>query len=347
MPTTPEETPRAGEQAPLVSVLMPSYNHEAYVARAVESVWEQTHRPLELVAVDDGSSDRTAEILEELAADSPIPMAVRRQENRGIAGALNSARVAARGAWLSVLASDDFYAPDKIERQLAAADRRPGCPAVHSDFVCVGPDGDPAAYQGARLPPADGDSHLDLLRGRRTVHSVTLMVRAEALDEAGGWDESYPQEDWPLILRLSRRGPVAFCPAALVHRRVHPANVSSRMSRGRPFSPADAGVDLLREFCATRRELEACAATHVAVVMRNSIAQQGWRRARGAFAWAWKEAPSRRAYLVGQVGSGLRSLIWLRLGRPLLPRRWVERLSAGRSRRLAARLGGGQAGAAE
>ena len=345
MTTRREEIEPSAGDGPLVSVLMPSYNHEAFVAAAVESVWRQTHRPLELIAVDDGSSDATAERLDELMARSPIPMTVHRQENRGIAGALNSARAAARGSWLSVLASDDAYHPEKIERQLAAAAKRPGCLAVHSDYVCIGPDGEPSSvYQGSRLPPAEGDSGQELRHGRRTVHSVTLMVRAAALDEAGGWDESYPQEDWPLILRLGHRGEIAFCPDAMVCRRVHPANVSSRMSRLRVFDPRDAAVDLLAELCDSPRELEECLAVHIGVVLRNSIAAHGWRRARGALAWAWRAAPSRRLFLLGQVARGLTSLLWLDLARPLLPRGWAERLSAARSRRRAARANRGRRG---
>ena len=93
---------------------------------------------------------------------------------------------------------------------------------------------------------------------------------------------------------------------------------------------------MLRELCASPRELEVCGSTHVAVVMRNSIARRGWRRARGALAYAWREFPGRRRYLLGQVASGLRSLAWLTIVRPLLPRRLAERLSAARSSRLAA-----------
>ena len=323
---------------PLVSVLMPCFDHESYVAPAVESVWSQSHRPLELIAVDDGSRDRTFAVLEEMATRSPLPMSVRRIRNRGIAGALNVALEQARGEWISVLASDDAYVEDKVARQLAAASRRPGCIAVHSDYLCIGPDGDPAgAFQGSRLPPAEGEAHRDLLHGLVTMHSVTMMIRREALAALGGWDECYAQEDWPLILRLSRRGTIAYCVDKLVLRRVHPLNISGVMSRSARFSPDDAGIDLLRELCESRRELEICGSTHVSVVMRNSLARRGWRRAGGAFAYAWRHYPSRRPYLVRQIASGLRSLVWLALARPLLPRPLVERLSAARSGHLASR----------
>ena len=334
---------------PLVSVLMPCFDHEAYVEQAVESVWRQTHRPLELIAVDDGSRDRTPDLLTALAARSPIRMTVHRLSNRGIAGALNAAFADAAGEWISLLASDDAYTEEKIERQLAAAATHAGCLAVHSDYLCIGPDGDPThVYQGARLPAAEGQAHHDLLHGRRTIHSVSIMIRASALADLGGWDESYAMDDWPLFLRLSRRGSIAYCPEKLVLRRVHPHNVSARMSQYRPFSPRDAGVEILRSCCDSRREFELCASVHVSVVMRNSIARGGWRRAAGALGYAWRQFPGRRPYLLAQVMDGLRSHLWLRLVRPLLPHRLVERLSAARTRRLAARLaGGGDSGVAE
>ena len=321
---------------------MPTFNHEAYVAGAVESVWRQTYRPLELIAVDDGSSDRTPQILTEMAARSPIPMSVRHIPNRGIAGALNVALEQAAGEWMSVLASDDAYDENKIATQLNAVAARPQSVAVHSDYLCVGPDGDPSrVHQGGRLPPARGSCHRDLLRGRATVNSVTMMIRTDVLCALGGWDERYAQEDWPLILRLARAGEIAYCAKALVCRRVHPGNVSSLMSRRRPFTPDDAAVDLLREHCESRRDFEICAAVHVAVVMRNSIAELGWRRSREAFSWTWRECPTRRRYLLGQVASGLRSLVWLRILRPLLPRGLAARISGRRSTRLAARLARG------
>lgn len=328
----------APESRPLVSVLMPCFNHERYVAAAVDSVWRQTHRPLELVAVDDGSSDRTFDLLTELAARSPLPMRVHRQANQGVAAALNAALRRAGGAWLSVLASDDAYVETKIERQLAAVSARPGSLAVHSDYLCIGAEGDPrGAFQGSRLPPAEGECRRDLLEGRRTVYPVSLMVRRDALVAAGGWDESYAHEDWPLILRLAARGEIAYRPEQLVLRRVHPENLSSSMSREHAFSPDDAAVDILRELCESDRDYRLCASRHVAVVLRNSLARCGWRRARGAFTYAWREFPGRRLYLLGQVASGVRSLVWLRLARPLLPRRLSDRLSAARSARLAAR----------
>ena len=108
---------------PRVSVLMPAYNHERFVEQAVRSVWEQTARDIELIVIDDGSTDSTAEILQALAAGSPIPMKVSVQANAGISTTLNRAAGQARGEWVSILASDDYYVTHFIERNLQFAER--------------------------------------------------------------------------------------------------------------------------------------------------------------------------------------------------------------------------------
>ena len=113
---------------PLVSVIIPSYNHEKYVSQAIESVVSQTYRRLEIIVLDDGSSDRSVQIIDDLAKAHGF-MAIAR-ENRGLAKTLNEGVGIARGKYVSFVASDDYYHPRRVEyavRQLENSSDRMAC----------------------------------------------------------------------------------------------------------------------------------------------------------------------------------------------------------------------------
>ena len=106
--------------APLVSVMMPSYNHAKYIREAVESIFAETYRPLELIVVDDASTDDSPEILRELKKDAPIPFTLEiLDENQGPPKVLNRCLELARGEFISLCASDDMHIPGGMEKLVA------------------------------------------------------------------------------------------------------------------------------------------------------------------------------------------------------------------------------------
>src|SRR5262245_9882120 len=114
---------------PRVSVIMPAYNVEPFVAEAARSVLAQTFRDLELVVVDDGSTDGTADVVAAIAATEPRVRLVR-QPNRGLAGARNTAMRMARGDIFALLDSDDLWEPEFLGEQVAILDARPSIDIV-------------------------------------------------------------------------------------------------------------------------------------------------------------------------------------------------------------------------
>src|SRR5687768_3446883 len=104
---------------PLISVVIPAYNGEVFLEQAIQSALEQTWPRAEVVVVDDGSTDRSAEI----AASYPVKLV--RQENRGVAAARNRGIDEARGDLLSFLDQDDIFRPEKLERQFEALRTQP------------------------------------------------------------------------------------------------------------------------------------------------------------------------------------------------------------------------------
>lgn len=207
-----------------VSVLMPSFNHGPYIEQAIRSVWAQTYRPLELVVVDDCSSDQTYDIANQLRNLSPIPMTVvRNAKNLGICATLNRALSLCHGAWVSILASDDWYAAEKIERQVHEAARLGGAfGCVHCDSVLVTETGERlgTVYAGSTLPPMSGEAFLDLAYGRANMVAITALIRTDLVRDAGGFDETLKAEDFDFHLRLSKRTRYAFIDEALTYSRV-------------------------------------------------------------------------------------------------------------------------------
>src|SRR5262249_26420702 len=113
-PPSSGESAKRNPMAPLVSVLMPVYNREAYLAGAIESILAQTYRPLEIIVVDDGSTDASAAIAQRYAE-----VRYAYQPHAGIAAARNRTLSLARGEYLAFLDSDDLWEPSTLDRQMA------------------------------------------------------------------------------------------------------------------------------------------------------------------------------------------------------------------------------------
>ncbi len=185
-----------------VSVVMPVYNGEKYVEDALCSVLRQTISPTEIIVIDDGSTDRTLEIL---AAFEGL-IRVIRQENKGHASARNAAAQIATGTWLAMIDADDLWEPTKLQKQLELVDRfRDGdvfytATANFEDSARV----DDVTF-GDRECPA-GCVFEDLLLENFITHSSILMRRSDLLC-VGGYDENLKTTcDWDLWLRMAASG---------------------------------------------------------------------------------------------------------------------------------------------
>lgn len=305
---------------------MPAYNYGHFIEQAVRSVFAQTHRPLELVVVDDGSTDDTWTKLERLKLESPIPMKIVMGQHRGVAAAMNLALRHATGEWISVLHADDYSRPDRVEKQMAVT--RPGVILVHSEYVCVDPAGAATGYDSSvDLPPVSGEALRDLLLFRGDVRSMTVMFRRSGWEDMGGYDETLPVEDWQSILRLSKRGLIAHVPEPLVYRRVHGQNISiTAHSKKRTLSFKEAAVDVLREVCPPDLDVEKIAALHVSVVIRHALAIGAWAKAADGIRQFADAFPSELPRLLSAVPQGVLSFVWMTQVKDRLPTPALEAL---------------------
>jgi glycosyltransferase involved in cell wall biosynthesis len=195
-------------RAPLVSVLMPVYQAERHLAEAVASILAQSLRDLELLALDDGSTDASPRILAELAArDARIRLLA--SPHVGLARRLNDGIAQARGAFLARMDADDVAHPERLARQVAYLREHAGCVALGTGALEVDPERRPIRA----LPTAESHSEIEarLLAGEGdALLHPSAVYRAEALRALGGYREELDGgEDLDLHLRLGERGSLA------------------------------------------------------------------------------------------------------------------------------------------
>ncbi len=182
----------------LVSVVIPTYNHGHFVTEAVESALAQTYHPIEVIVVDDGSSDDTREILR--CYGDRIRYVF--QENKGLSAARNTGIRVARGEWIALLDSDDIWAAEKLETQLRCLDKHPSAGlvgALNKSDASFGPPPVPLGCVTVRV--------LDFLTSTPFGPSSAL-IRRDVLEEVGGFDETLRSvEDRDMWLRIAVRYP--------------------------------------------------------------------------------------------------------------------------------------------
>jgi glycosyltransferase involved in cell wall biosynthesis len=199
----------------LISVVCAVHNGERYVAEAIASVLGQRDVELELVVVDDGSSDGTPPILAEKAADPRVRVVT--QVNRGVAAARNAGIAATRGDFVALIDADDVWRPDKLARQLALFRADPDLAIAFTGYAFT----DEWLHTRGVVLHSDL-RHWMLLEGDGPGLSSTAMVRVSALgDELRFHEELSTSADLEFAWRASRRGGVATVRAPLVLYRTH------------------------------------------------------------------------------------------------------------------------------
>jgi glycosyltransferase involved in cell wall biosynthesis len=208
-------------EKPLVSVIIPVFNLEPYLAEAVDSVLDQTCRDLEVILVDDGSTDRSREIIERCRHQAPDRVRAVFREHAGAASARNAGIAMAGGAWIAFLDGDDDWKPDKLRIQLEEARKNPGINLLSSAAEILG--------QGGLLSgtiPDGQDLKLELLRKGCFITLSSVLLRRELLQDTR-FDERLPgAQDLDLYLRLADRIRYRFIPEPLIRYRIRENAIS-------------------------------------------------------------------------------------------------------------------------
>jgi hypothetical protein len=203
---------------PRVSVVLPVYNAERFVAEAVESILGQSLTAFELVVIDDGSTDRTPGILAGLAARDRRVRLVSR-ENRGLTRTLNEGLETAAGEYVAIMNADDVALPQRLEKQAAFLDAHPQVAAVGSQtrFLADGGGRGPATS----LPRAPDAVRAFLAKASPLAHPAVMLRRSAVLAVGGYRPQIEPAEDYDLWLRLAQHHDLANLPDVLLDYRLH------------------------------------------------------------------------------------------------------------------------------
>jgi glycosyltransferase involved in cell wall biosynthesis len=221
--------------APPISVVIPCYNARAYIGATLRSVMAQQLPDLEIIVVDDGSTDGSAEFV---ARDFPL-VRVERQSNQGVAAARNRGIELARGDWIAFVDADDIWLPGKLQAQWRLLQDHPDVRCCYSAWkVWRSEKPEPSAAELAEIEKAnEAADHwqgasgwiYDQLLLDCWVWTSTVLVERKLLTELGGFDPTLRLgEDYDLWLRISRHTPILRVPKALALYRDHPHSITKR-----------------------------------------------------------------------------------------------------------------------
>jgi glycosyltransferase involved in cell wall biosynthesis len=204
---------------------MPVYNAEPYIREATESILRQTFTDFEFIIINDGSTDGSGKILEELARrDARIRLVSR--PNTGYTKALNEALGLARAPYLARMDADDISMPDRFHKQISYFKDHPECVLLGSRILTIDPFGSPLYEPNHKLSHEDIELQLLSGVGWAIVHPAAMMVREHVTALGGYRVQMEPSEDLDLFLRLAERGRIANLPDVLLHYRQHIRSVN-------------------------------------------------------------------------------------------------------------------------
>jgi glycosyltransferase involved in cell wall biosynthesis len=282
---------------PLVSIVLSTNRGGPYLAEALDSVAAQTYPHWELTLIDNGSPEPDA--IDRIAGQRP-GVRVIHQRDRGVSIARNVGIAASSGEFLAFLDDDDAWAPDRLERQVAALQAQPDAVACYSSLWYMAADG---SRTGSGNHQA-AESSADILSGRRTPSIITMTIRRDALDRVGGFDPSLAwAEDHDLTYRLAYEGPFAFVDAELVGYRRHDSNVTNdirasvlgarRVIDKHLWAARDRGDQrTVAAMEANRGRLRWYAATRCGTAVLEAARERRFGQALATTAWAVRHCPA-------------------------------------------------------
>ncbi len=216
---------------PLVSVICLCYNHQQFVEESIQSVLGQTYTNIQLIVVDDQSTDQSADVVRRVLATYPAVEFVALPANLGNCRAFNRGFANAKGDFIIDLSADDVLTPHRIENGVKALEAGGVEVGVNfTDAQLIDENGNPIGLHSDRFPHErvpQGDVYKEVL-SHYFINSPTMMMRRAVFEKLGGYDESLAYEDFDFWVRSSRYFRFSYSPEPLVKRRI----LSSSLGRG-------------------------------------------------------------------------------------------------------------------
>ncbi|MGQ4807401.1 hypothetical protein NKDENANG_00749 [Candidatus Entotheonellaceae bacterium PAL068K] len=269
---------------PRVSVIIPTFNRATWVGEAIESVLTQDYLDIELIVVDDGSSDHSGEVVRRFGST----LTSIRQAHAGVSAARNRGVAASHGELIAFLDSDDLWLPGKVTAQVGLFQEQPQTQACYTDERWI--------RKGVRVNPRKiHQKHAGWLFLQSLplclISPSSIMLRRALWDRLGGFDESLPAcEDYDLWLRLTVTTPVALLPERLIVKR---GGHADQLSRSVPILDQYRITGLEKILTARLTEVQRRAVLEH-VVRKCQIVAQGARKRHNEARWAIYDTKARR-----------------------------------------------------
>lgn len=236
---------------PKVSVVVAAYNHEKYIRALLESILNQTFKDYELVIIDDGSTDSTADIIEEVAKQYPEKIRFVRQQNRGLVKTINTAFKMCKGKYIAPVGSDDVWLPNKLQEQIEKFNEDPEFSLVYTDINVINEDGK-VLYRFNRFVNPYWGRITDRLFVSNFISGIVPMYKKDLFEKYGYWDEKYAIAcDYEFSLRVSPYIKVGYISKVLALYRTHKHNSSTLSVEKTVFE----NLSVLEDFLASHPEL--------------------------------------------------------------------------------------------
>jgi len=216
-------------ESPLVSVVIPCYNHEKYVQETIQSVIEQDYGSIELIVIDDGSKDNSVEKIQDMVVACKFRFKrfeFRHRSNVGLIATLNEALEWCEGEYFSILASDDQWLSSKVDFQVRYLVQNPRAAGVFGGINII--DDDDVALRKKALNALEKYSFDQVFLSQAFLAAPTALLRIKNIKSVGGFDENFRVEDWYMWLRLTEGGNSTLdcLPQVVANYRRHAANLS-------------------------------------------------------------------------------------------------------------------------
>ncbi|WP_373000128.1 glycosyltransferase family 2 protein [Sulfurimonas sp.] len=211
---------------PLVSIIMSSYNHERFVEKAILSAINQTYKDIELIVIDDGSKDRSPEILKNLQEKYGFHLELR--ANHGLVKTLNYAlKNLTNGKFVCILDSDDYFHESKIEKQVAVLEQNPDCGLCYNPIYYVDVNDTIISDKIDKKNTLTGYIFEEFFRGDAHIPDGGVLIPLKVFQDIGYYDEDVELEDYQLWFKILSKYPVCYIDELLTYYRTHETNVSN------------------------------------------------------------------------------------------------------------------------
>lgn len=214
---------------PLVSIVIPCYNHEAYIQDSIQSVIDQSYENIELIIIDDGSKDQSVVKIQsmlEICKKRFNRFEFRTRPNKGLSATLNEAIEWCQGEYYSALASDDKMMPFKTEKQVEILNQREDIVAIFGGVRIIDSNNQ---FMMHWTQPDQEYTFDDIFMHRHELPAATALMRLKAIRHMGGYNTNLKIEDWYMWLKLSKSSNLLFLEESVCEYRSHPTNFSKNI----------------------------------------------------------------------------------------------------------------------